>query len=115
AVFAVKPAPVQVTWAGYVGTTGLMAMDYILADRFHIPPQCDADYCEKVLRMPDGYVCYDPPAEALPVSPLPALKQSYVTFGSFNNPAKLNRHVIEVWAKVLRLLPQSRLVLKYKG
>jgi predicted O-linked N-acetylglucosamine transferase (SPINDLY family) len=113
--FARKPSPIQVTWAGYVGTTGLTAMDYILADRYEIPPRFDGYYCEKVLRMPDGYVCYDPPGYAPPVSPLPALKRGYATFGCFNNPAKIGGRVVEVWAEVLRRLPQSRLVLKYKG
>jgi predicted O-linked N-acetylglucosamine transferase (SPINDLY family) len=114
-VFARKPAPIQVTWAGYVGTTGLKAMDFILADRYQIPPEAEAHYVERVLRMPDGYVCYDPPAYAPAVSALPALERGYVTFGSFNNPAKINQQVVAIWAKILQRLPQARLVLKYKG
>ena len=88
-VFARKPAPIQVTWAGYVGTTGLKAMDYLLADRYEVPPGAERHYQERVLRMPDGYVCYDPPAYAPPVAPLPALDRGQVTFGCFNNPAKI--------------------------
>jgi predicted O-linked N-acetylglucosamine transferase (SPINDLY family) len=114
-VFARKPAPIQITWAGYVGTTGLKAMDYILADRYEIPAEAESYYTERVLRMPDGYVCYEPPADAPAVAPLPALTQGAVTFGSFNNPAKITSPVIEVWAKLLQRLPQSRLVLKYRG
>src|SRR5438552_128016 len=86
-VFARKPAPVQVTWCGYSGTTGLAAMDYILADRYLIPPEAEAYYRERVLRMPDDYLCYTPPDDAPPVSALPALARGLVTFGSFNNPA----------------------------
>jgi protein O-GlcNAc transferase len=114
-VFARKPAPIQVKWVGYAGSNGLRAMDYVLADRYEIPPEAEAHHCEKVLRMPDGYVCYDPPDYAPPVSPLPGLKQGYVTFSCFNNPAKINRPLTEAWAAVLRRLPQSRLVLKYRG
>jgi predicted O-linked N-acetylglucosamine transferase (SPINDLY family) len=114
-VFARKPAPIQITWAGYPGTTGLKAIDYILADRYEIPPDAEIHYSERVLRMPDGYVCYEPPAYAPTVSALPAVTQSVVTFGSFNNPAKITPQVLEVWAKVLCRVPQSRLVLKYKG
>jgi predicted O-linked N-acetylglucosamine transferase (SPINDLY family) len=113
--FARKPAPIQVTWAGYAGTTGLKAMDYILADRYEIPPGAERHYQERVLRMPDGYVCYDPPATAPPVGPLPSLAKGYATFGCFNNTAKITPQVIEVWAKILRRLPGARLVLKYKG
>ena len=114
-VFARKPAPIQVTWAGYVGTTGLKAMDYLLADRHQVPLGAEVHYAEKILRMPDGYVTYDPPEHAPPVSPLPALQQGCFTFGSFNNPTKFNRRVFEIWAQILHRVPRSRLVLKYGG
>jgi protein O-GlcNAc transferase len=111
--FARKPAPIQISWAGYMGTTGLAAMDYILADRFEIPPEAERFYAERVLRMPDGYVCYEPPDYAPAVSGLPAQRNNYITLGSFNNPAKITAQVVEVWAKILRRLPEARLVLKY--
>jgi predicted O-linked N-acetylglucosamine transferase (SPINDLY family) len=114
-VFARKPAPLQVTWAGYDGTTGLQAMDYLLADRHEVPPGTETNYWERVLRLPDGYVCYDPPAYAPPVAPLPALQTGRVTLGSFNNPAKFTAEVVVVWSRVLARLPQARLVLKYAG
>ena len=113
-VFPRKPAPIQITWAGYVGTTGLKAMDYLLADRYEVPPGAEWHYQEQVLRMPDGYVCYDPPADAPAVTPLPALDGGQVTFGCFNNPAKITPQAIEVWATVLRRLPGARLVFKFK-
>ena len=62
-VFARKPAPIQITWIGYVGTTGLAAMDYLLADRYEIPPGGEYYYRERCCGMPDGYLCYDPPDE----------------------------------------------------
>jgi predicted O-linked N-acetylglucosamine transferase (SPINDLY family) len=114
-VFARKPAPVQVTWAGYVGTTGLSAIDYLVADRFEVPPGAGAHYSERILRMPDDYVCYDPPAHAPPVGPPPAAGRGQVTFGSFNYPAKIGPQVIAVWAEILRRLPTARLVLKYRA
>jgi predicted O-linked N-acetylglucosamine transferase (SPINDLY family) len=114
-VFARKPAPIQVTWAGYVGTTGLTAIDYLLADRFEVPAGAERHYRERVLRMPDGYVCYDPPAYAPPVTPLPALDGGQATFACFNNPAKITPRAIDVWAAILCRLPGARLVLKFKG
>jgi predicted O-linked N-acetylglucosamine transferase (SPINDLY family) len=63
-VFAQKPAPIQITWLGYVGTTGLTAMDYLLADRYEVPEAAEPYYQERVLRMPAGYVCYAPPEYA---------------------------------------------------
>jgi predicted O-linked N-acetylglucosamine transferase (SPINDLY family) len=114
-VFARKPAPLQVTWAGYVGTTGLAAMDYLLADRWHVPEGSESHYREKILRMPNGYVCFEPPAYAPDVSPLPAERNGFVTFGSFNQPTKTNRHVVSLWARVLKRVAGSKLLLKYRG
>jgi predicted O-linked N-acetylglucosamine transferase (SPINDLY family) len=114
-VFARRPAPIQCTWMGYVGTTGLSAIDYLLADRYHVPPEAEPYYCERVLRMPDGYVCYDPPQAAPPVGSLPASQSGGVTFGSVNNPAKIAPGVIDAWSEILRRVPDSRLLLKYRG
>jgi predicted O-linked N-acetylglucosamine transferase (SPINDLY family) len=110
-VFARRPAPIQISWMGYVGTTGLKAMDYLLADRFHVPPEAEAHYNEKVLRMPAGYVCYDPPPPAPAVGPLPALERGFVTFGSFNNAAKLTPEVLSLWSEIVGRVPGSRLLL----
>ncbi len=114
-VFARKPAPIQITWIGYEGTTGMETMDYILANRYTIPADSEPFYRERVLRMPDGYVCYDPLSAAPEPGPLPAIENGFVRFGSFNNLAKINPGVVEVWAKILRRVPQSRLMLKYHG
>src|SRR5207244_11138811 len=102
-------------WAGYVGSTGLAAMDYLLADSYEIPAGAEAHYSERVLRLPEGYVCYAPPAYAPPVSTLPCRAGQPVTFGSFNHPAKLNAAVIALWAEVLAQVPAARLLLQYRG
>jgi predicted O-linked N-acetylglucosamine transferase (SPINDLY family) len=114
-VFARKPAPIQISWIGYEGTTGLTAIDYILADRHVLPFGSEPHYVEQVLRMPHGYLCYDPPAMAPPVGSLPALTNGFTTFGSFNNLAKISPQVVDVWAKILRSVPQSRLILQSRG
>jgi predicted O-linked N-acetylglucosamine transferase (SPINDLY family) len=114
-LFARKPVPIQITWIDSVGTTGIAAIDYLLADRWLIPDAAETHYSEKVLRLPNGYVCYDPPAEAPAVATLPALTRGHVTFGSFNQPAKMNLGVVQCWARILHRLPGSRLVLKYRG
>jgi predicted O-linked N-acetylglucosamine transferase (SPINDLY family) len=113
--FARKPAPVQITWIGSIGGTGLQAIDYVLGDRHVIPPEAESGYVERVLRMPDCWVCYDPQHDAPPVGPLPAIGRQQFTFGSFNNPAKLHPGVIEVWSRILNRIPDSRLILKFLG
>ncbi|AMV30635.1 TPR repeat-containing protein YrrB [Pirellula sp. SH-Sr6A] len=114
-VFASRAAPVQISWAGYVGTTGLQTMDYLLADRFHVPSEFECYYTEKILRMPHGYVTYTPPEDAPPIGELPAERKGYVTFGAMCNPAKINRRVMLHWGEIMRRVPNSRLLLCYTG
>lgn len=112
-VFARKPAPVQASWAGYVGTTGLSTMDLVVGDRFHTPEGEDHLHAERVLRMPNDYICYAPPADAPPVGPPPALARGgRVTFGCFNAFAKIGPETVMVWARILHRVPESRLILK---
>lgn len=109
--FARKPAPVQASWIGYAGTSGLLAMDYYLADRFLMPPgQFDDQFTEKIVRLP-AWASYVPPPTAPPVAPLPALGNGFVTYGSFNRSSKLSESVIALWSQVLRASPSARMVL----
>lgn len=111
-LFALKPAPVQVTWLGYFGTTGLSTIDYIIADRFVIPPGEEAYFTEKVWRLPDCYLCYAPHALDIPVGPFPALTNGFVTFGCINNHAKISPETVAAWTTILKRLEGSRLFLK---
>lgn len=111
-VLAHKPAPVQVTWAGYPGTTGLDTVDYRLTDPYLDPPGCfDADYSEESFRLPDSFWCYDPLAESPTPNPLPAPDVGHVTFGSLNNYCKVHAGVIDLWSKVLCAMKDSHLLL----
>jgi protein O-GlcNAc transferase len=110
--FAWKPAPVQATWLGYLGTTGVGAIDYLIADDWTLPPELESHFTEKIWRLPKSYLCFTPPVEDDTIGPLPALANGYVTFGSFNNLIKLGPDVISLWARVLHAVPESRLLLK---
>jgi len=114
-VFAMRAAPVQLSWAGYVGTIGLDSYEGVIADPVEIPPEHDACYVERPIRLPDCYICYQPPLRAPEVAALPALKNGFVTFGCFNRPAKLNVDVACAWARILERTPRSRLLLVYGG
>jgi len=111
-VFARKPAPVQVTYLGYFASTGLMAMDYFLGDRWQMPEGERLHYTETPFRLPDHHLCFTPPNFDMPVGSLPALLNGYVTFGNFNNLAKMNDTVVRCWANILKAVPTSRLFLK---
>ncbi len=114
-LFARKPAPLQVTWLGYPATTGMAAMDYLLADPVQVPPAADAYYQEKIIRLPGIYLLYRPIPDAPEVGPLPVAANGSITFGSFNGVQKLAPPVIESWSEILRRLPASRLLLKAPG
>ncbi len=134
-IFARKPAPIQATWLGYPGTTGLDAIDYRLTDPQLDPPgqdeevtQGDTDdarigtrqkfYSERSVRLPDCFWCYDPCGAAdierasMPdPNPLPALATGWVTFGCLNNFAKVSDQSLDLWAKVLDAIPGSQLLM----
>lgn len=111
-VFSHKPAPVQVTYLGYPDTTGLSTIDYRLTDALSDPDGQEAFYTENLVRLQDGFLCYQPPANSPEVASLPALSAGHVTFGSFNNLAKVNREVVALWAKLLTNIGDSCLVIK---
>lgn len=111
-VFALRPAPVQATWIGYPGTTGLRGIDHILMDDTALLPGEERFFSEKVVYLPETRFCYTPPACAPPVAALPCLDQRGITFGSFNNLAKVTEEVMALWAKILLQVPGSRLLLK---
>lgn len=114
-VFARKPAPVQMSWLGYLSTTGVRAIDYRITDAQVDPMGYEAWQVEEPLRLPKCYVCYGPPEDAPEVGPLPALARGGITFGSFNNLAKLSAATLALWARVLQSVPDSRLLLKSKA
>ncbi len=111
-VFARKPAPVQVTFAGYPGTTGLATIDYRLTDPYLDPPNLyDHCYSEQSVRLPDSFWCYDPLDSEPAVNALPAAEQGYITFGCLNNFCKVNAVVLGIWAQVLKTVDRSRLII----
>ena len=115
-LFALKPAPVQVTWIGYPATTGLSTMDYKIVDNYTDPPgMTEQFYTEKLIRMPESFLCYLPDRESPEIKELPALSAGYITFGSFNNFAKVSPEVLALWIKVLKALPGSHLLMKTRG
>jgi predicted O-linked N-acetylglucosamine transferase (SPINDLY family) len=111
-VFARKPAPVQVTWAAYPGSTGLSAIDYRLTDPYLDPPgMFDEFFSERSIRLPETFWCYDPLSEDPGVGPAPIVENGFITFGCLNNFCKINRGILRLWARVLRAVPNSRLLL----
>jgi len=110
-LFARKPAPVQATWIGYAGTTGLRSMDYILCDRFQVPDgRYDNQFSEQIVRLPLG-TPFLPHIDAPDVNASPAQKNGYLTFASFHRASKLSREVIAQWARLLHAVPTSKMLL----
>ncbi|KAL2487105.1 putative UDP-N-acetylglucosamine--peptide N-acetylglucosaminyltransferase SPINDLY [Abeliophyllum distichum] len=113
-MMASRPAPVQVTWIGYPNTTGLPTIDYRITDALADPPDEKQKHVEELVRLSGSFLCYTPSPEAGPVSPTPALSNGFITFGSFNNLAKITPKVLQVWARILCAIPNSRLIVKCK-
>ena len=114
-IFINKPAPLQITWAGYLDTTGLKEIDYIIADPFVVDKNQESLFVEKVWRLPDIWNSFSQPNYNIKVGTLPAIKNKFVTFGSFNHLNKMNNSVIKLWSTLLKKIPKSKLFLKYRS
>ena len=113
AACARRLAPVQIKWVGMQNhSTGLSETDWFLTDRWETPAELRGLYTERLLPLADGYVCYSPPPHAPDVGSLPALRNGHLTFGCFNNIAKITAGTIATWSEILRALPDARLILK---
>jgi predicted O-linked N-acetylglucosamine transferase (SPINDLY family) len=114
--FARRPAPVQISYLGYPNTTGLNTVDYRLTDAVADPPGlADELHTEKLVRLPGTFLTFRPPVETPEVVDPPVLKNGFVTFGSFNALWKVNAPLLQLWARVLRAVPDSRLMMKAEG
>ena len=113
-MFALKPAPVQVSWLGYFATTGLPTIDYLLADSVSVPETHREHFTETVWYLPETRLCFTPPANrtGLELTPLPALQNGYITFGCFQNLTKVNDTVLAAWGRIFLALPEARLRLQ---
>lgn len=114
-VFARKPAPVQASWIGYPGTTGLEAIDWLIADPVLIPTDSERDYSENIARLPHCHICIEPPSFAPDITAPPCSTGSPATFASFNKLDKTTPEVLSAWAAILKQVPGSRLVMRNKG
>jgi protein O-GlcNAc transferase len=111
-VFARKPAPVQASYLGYCGSTGLETVDWRISDRFLDTPGADEScYTEKTLRLTKSYWCYHPGIEKdVSPAPPPAATNGFVTFGCQNNYCKISPATWDAWIEILRSLPNSKLL-----
>ena len=111
-LFAGRAAPMQVSWIGYVGTLGVPNIDAVIADPHHVTPEDEPFFDEAVLRLPNSYVCYQPPNDLPPVPPYAA---THPVLAAYHNPAKLSAETIAVWSDVLAAVPDATLRLMYWG
>eukprot|EP00026_Physarum_polycephalum_P002321 Phypoly_transcript_02327.p1 GENE.Phypoly_transcript_02327~~Phypoly_transcript_02327.p1 ORF type:complete len:634 (+),score=66.57 Phypoly_transcript_02327:179-2080(+) len=106
-VTAMRPAPIQITYLGYPNTCGLSTIDYRITDDVADPPNSRQQYEEELVKLPCGFLCYTPSPEAGNVAPPPVINNGFITFGSFNNLAKINDQVLDLWSAILRAVPNS--------
>jgi len=113
-IFINKPAPIQVTWGGFLNSTGIPEIDYIIGDPYVTPSKDSKYYTEKIFSLGNIYYCFSVPEFEIKITELPAIKNGYITFGSFNNLSKINNKVISLWSRILMTIPKSKIFLKNK-
>jgi len=110
-LFVYKSAPIQASWLAQ-GSTGIAEIDYFIGSECITPKKEEKNFVEKVLRLPEISQVFTPPDFDLKINDLPALKNNFITFGCLNKLTKVNDEVIKLWAKILSLIPNSKLLLK---
>lgn len=112
-IFSYKPALMQLSWAAYLASTGMKEIDYIIGDRHCTPYSDSKNYVEKIIQLPDIWSCLSTSdIKNIPITTTPALKNNYITFGCFNNLNKINKNLINIWSKILKQIPNSKIFLK---
>ncbi len=111
-IFKYKPSPIQVSWMGFVNTSGVKEIDYLIADPVLIKKDEEKLYSEKVLRLNNIWNCHKGFDEDVEVSPPPFLKNGYLTFGCFNNSVKISQSCINTWSQILKKIKNSKLLIK---
>lgn len=112
-IFASKPALIQISWAAYLASTGISEIDYIFGDPYVTPMTEKNNYVEKIYQLPKIWCSLSTSdIKDLAASDTPAIKNNYITFGSFNNIFKINNEVIKTWSSILNCVPRSKLILK---
>ena len=111
-VLAYRPAPVQISGIGYFASTGLPTVDYFLSDTTLAAGEAERAFTEELLVLPASHFCYTPLEDPAFLPAAPSAKKGYITFGSFNNFAKVNEEVLGAWREILARVPDSRLFLK---
>ena len=107
-----KPAPIQMLWMGYINTTGIEEIDYIVADPNLIYKDEENLYSEKVIKLPKIWNCHSGIKSSVVSEGLPFLKNDYVTYGCFNNSSKITEEVIETWSEILLNKKNSKIIIK---
>lgn len=113
-IFAFKPSPIQISWLGYFATTGLPEMDYFVGDVYVSPASEAQHFTESIWNLPESSWCFTEPDLDVPTGQSPHVQNKYITFGFFGNLTKMNMSVIDVWAEILRKIPNSKLLVKSK-
>ena len=111
-IAAHRPSPVQLSGIGYFNTTGVPAMDYFLGDAVCDPPEMDALFAERILRLPQTHLCFTPSERFRPYEQLRRTPHETIVFASFNNFAKITDTMLRLWGEILNAVPSAHLLLK---